>query len=83
MGFPMFVVDAFTDRPYSGNPAAVCLMPAWKDERWLQAVAGEMNLSESAFLVKTPEGDFWRKKLGKSKFLPTKRRQEAESSGSG
>jgi PhzF family phenazine biosynthesis protein len=47
----LFHVDAFTDRPFAGNPAAVCLLPSWKDDHWLQAVAGEMNLSETAFLV--------------------------------
>jgi PhzF family phenazine biosynthesis protein len=52
MTIPLFHVDAFTDRPFAGNPAAVCLLPAWKEDRWLQAVAGEMNLSESAFLVR-------------------------------
>src|SRR5262249_52881957 len=51
MTIPLFHVDAFTDRPFSGNPAAVCLLPAWKEDRWLQAVAREMNLSETAFLV--------------------------------
>lgn len=55
MTIPLFHVDAFTDRPFSGNPAAVCLLPTWKDERWLQAVAREMNLSETAFLVRQPE----------------------------
>jgi predicted PhzF superfamily epimerase YddE/YHI9 len=52
MRYPLFHVDAFTDRPFAGNPAAVCLLPAWKEDRWLQAVAREMNLSETAFLVK-------------------------------
>jgi PhzF family phenazine biosynthesis protein len=52
MVLPLFHVDAFTDRPFAGNPAAVCLLPSWKDEQWLQAVAREMNLSETAFLVK-------------------------------
>ncbi|HYV39559.1 MAG TPA: PhzF family phenazine biosynthesis protein [Gemmataceae bacterium] len=52
MALPLFIVDAFTDRPFAGNPAAVCLLPAWKDEHWLKAVAAEMNLSETAFLVK-------------------------------
>ena len=56
MRVPLFVVDAFTDRPFAGNPAAVCLLPAWKDKRWLQAVAAEMNLSETAFLVKNVDG---------------------------
>ena len=54
MTFPLFHVDAFTDRPFAGNPAAVCLLPSWPADRWLQGVAGEMNLSETAFLVKQP-----------------------------
>jgi PhzF family phenazine biosynthesis protein len=52
---PIVVVDAFTDRPFAGNPAAVCVMKAARDERWMQLVAREMNLSETAFLV--PDGD--------------------------
>jgi PhzF family phenazine biosynthesis protein len=52
MRFPVFHVDAFTEQPFAGNPAAVCLLPAWKEDRWLQAVGGEMNLSETAFVVK-------------------------------
>jgi predicted PhzF superfamily epimerase YddE/YHI9 len=48
---PIYVVDAFTDRPFSGNPAAVCLPPAWPADSWLQQVAAEMNLSETAFVV--------------------------------
>ncbi len=52
------VVDAFTDRPYSGNPAAVCVLAAARDDAWMAAVAREMNLSETAFLVR--EGDAWR-----------------------
>ena len=55
MTIPLFHVDAFTVRPFAGNPAAVCLLPTWKDERWLQAVAREMNLSETAFLVQQPD----------------------------
>ena len=43
-------VDAFTDQPFSGNPAAVCIMEEARDERWMQNVAQEMNLSETAFL---------------------------------
>lgn len=54
MPLPLFHVDAFADRPFAGNPAAVCLLPSWKDDGWLQAVAREMNLSETAFLVKQP-----------------------------
>ena len=51
-----FVVDAFTDRPFSGNPAAVVRLPAWPDDAWLQNVAMEMNLSETAFLVPNDHG---------------------------
>jgi predicted PhzF superfamily epimerase YddE/YHI9 len=52
MSVPLFHVDAFTEHPFAGNPAAVCLLPSWQSDRWLQAVAGEMNLSETAFLVR-------------------------------
>ncbi|MGA2259543.1 MAG: PhzF family phenazine biosynthesis protein [Thermoguttaceae bacterium] len=51
-----FVVDAFTDRPFAGNPAAVVPLPAWPDDAWLQNVAMEMNLSETAFLVNEDDG---------------------------
>jgi PhzF family phenazine biosynthesis protein len=56
MPIPIFHVDAFTDRAFEGNPAAVCLLKAWPDVRWLQLVAREMNLSETAFLVRKAEG---------------------------
>ncbi len=49
-------VDAFTAEPFRGNPAAVCVMPAPREERWMQAVAREMNLSETAFLHPEAEG---------------------------
>jgi PhzF family phenazine biosynthesis protein len=49
-------VDAFTDRPFAGNPAAVCLLPTVRDARWMQQVAQEMNLAETAFLVRQPDG---------------------------
>ena len=51
-------VDAFTDRPFSGNPAAVCVLDGPADERWMQLVAREMNLSETAYVH--PEGDVFR-----------------------
>jgi PhzF family phenazine biosynthesis protein len=51
-----FVVDAFTDRPFAGNPAAVVPLPEWRDDAWLQSVAMEMNLSETAFLVANDPG---------------------------
>ncbi|MBI5802700.1 MAG: PhzF family phenazine biosynthesis protein [Verrucomicrobia bacterium] len=50
MGTTLHVVDAFTSRPFAGNPAAVCVLPAPQDERWMRLVACEMNLSETAFL---------------------------------
>lgn len=51
-------VDAFTDRPFAGNPAAVVLLPAggFPDEGWLQQVAAEINLSETAFAHPLPAG---------------------------
>jgi predicted PhzF superfamily epimerase YddE/YHI9 len=55
MPLPIVQVDAFTDRPFAGNPAAVCLLPAPADASWMQDVAREMNLAETAFLV--PERD--------------------------
>lgn len=51
-------VDAFTDKPFAGNPAAVCMLTKWRGDAWLQAVAAEMNLSETAFLVRRSGGDF-------------------------
>lgn len=53
---PIAQVDAFTARPFAGNPAAVCLLPEERPDGWLQAVAREMNLSETAFLVAVDEG---------------------------
>ena len=58
MPIPLLQVDAFTDRPFSGNPAAVCLLREPRADDWMQAVAAEMNLSETAFLV--PEDDGYR-----------------------
>ncbi|MBV8296798.1 MAG: PhzF family phenazine biosynthesis protein, partial [Acidimicrobiia bacterium] len=51
-------VDAFADRPFSGNPAAVCILDAYPDDAWMQSVAREMNLSETAFLVRRADGDW-------------------------
>jgi len=56
MGLTITQVDAFTDTPFAGNPAAVCLLPAPRDEGWMQSVAREMNLSETAFLVRQADG---------------------------
>lgn len=52
------VVDAFTDAPFAGNSAAVCIVPAPRDDRWMQSVAREMNHAVTAYLLR--EGDGWR-----------------------
>jgi len=56
MGFKIFTVDAFTDKPFSGNPAGVCILSEERDEQWMRGVASEMNLSETAFLKKNVDG---------------------------
>lgn len=56
MGLEILQVDAFTDVPFRGNPAAVCVLPAPRDEAWMQALATEMNLSETAYLLRTDDG---------------------------
>lgn len=56
MGQAIVQVDAFTDTPFAGNPAAVCVLPGPRDERWMQDVAREMNLSETAFLHQQDDG---------------------------
>jgi PhzF family phenazine biosynthesis protein len=56
MGLPLVQVDAFTNTPFAGNPAAVCLLPEPRDADWMQQVAREMNLSETAFLSPRPDG---------------------------
>jgi predicted PhzF superfamily epimerase YddE/YHI9 len=62
---PIYQVDAFADRPFGGNPAAVCILGSAANETWMRDVAREMNLSETAFLH--PEGDVWRLRW----FTPT------------
>jgi PhzF family phenazine biosynthesis protein len=56
MELEIFQVDAFTDKPFRGNPAAVCILPGPGDECWMQNVAREMNLSETAFLYRQEDG---------------------------
>ncbi len=51
-------VDAFADRPFTGNPAAICVLTEPRESAWMQAVAMEMNLSETAYLLR--EADGWR-----------------------
>jgi PhzF family phenazine biosynthesis protein len=50
MPTPLLQIDAFAEGPFRGNPAAVCLLEGPRDEGWMQALAEEMNLSETAFL---------------------------------
>jgi PhzF family phenazine biosynthesis protein len=63
---PYFVVDAFTHKPFSGNPAAVCILNEPKTDDWLQKIAAEFNLSETAFLWHE-QGNQWKLRW----FTPT------------
>jgi predicted PhzF superfamily epimerase YddE/YHI9 len=63
---PLYQVDAFTAEPFGGNPAAVCLLGEEADPVWMQRVAAEMNLSETAFLHPMEDGRF-----GLRWFTPT------------
>ncbi|MDP2830021.1 MAG: PhzF family phenazine biosynthesis protein [Sulfuricellaceae bacterium] len=56
MRIPMYQIDAFADRLFVGNPAAVCVLEQWLGDDLLQAIAAENNLSETAFLVPSGEG---------------------------
>ena len=58
MSVPLYQVDAFATTLFAGNPAAVCMLPEPRDADWMQRVAGEMNLSETAFLRPQPEGSY-------------------------
>lgn len=51
-----YVADAFTDKVFKGNPAAVCILEEWLPDGLMQNIAKENNLSESAFAVKKREG---------------------------
>ena len=51
-----YIVDAFTSKPFSGNPAAVCVMESWPSEESMMKLAMENNLSETAFIVKEEQG---------------------------
>jgi PhzF family phenazine biosynthesis protein len=58
MSCTVYQVDAFTDAAFAGNPAAVCLLATAREDDWLQAVAAEMNLSETAFLRPHRDGGY-------------------------
>jgi PhzF family phenazine biosynthesis protein len=57
MKIKQFQVDAFTDRVFGGNPAAVCPLQSWPEDNLLQSIAEESNLSETAFFV--PAGNYF------------------------
>ena len=57
MGAPVFHVDAFAAEPFTGNPAAVCLLDEPAHPAWMQALAAEMNLSETAFVRSLGDGE--------------------------
>jgi len=56
MRIPLYQIDAFAERPFAGNPAAVCPLETWLPEDVMQAIAAENNLSETAFFVPESEG---------------------------
>lgn len=56
MQAPLWTIDAFTDRPFHGNPAAVCLLGDTMPDAWMQQVAAELGLSETAFLLRDDDG---------------------------
>jgi PhzF family phenazine biosynthesis protein len=56
MPLPIVQVDAFTSKPFGGNPAAVCVLPEPREEAWMARVAMEMNLAETAYLVANGDG---------------------------
>lgn len=56
MQIPIYQVDAFTNRPFSGNPAAVCPLAEWLSDVTMQAIAAENNLAETAFFVRNKSG---------------------------
>ncbi|MBF0633362.1 MAG: PhzF family phenazine biosynthesis protein [Nitrospinae bacterium] len=55
---PIFCVDAFTDTPFTGNPAAICVLPSDQPDIWMQSLAAEMNLSETAFVKESGKNIF-------------------------
>lgn len=52
----VFTVDSFTDRPFRGNPAAVCLLDEIRPDEWMRAIAAEMRHSETAFVLRNGDG---------------------------
>lgn len=65
---PIYIIDAFAERPLTGNPAAVCPLESWLPATTMQAIASEMNLSETVFFAPEPQGDAF----GIRWFTPTR-----------
>ena len=57
MSCPTFIVNAFADGPFTGNPAGVCVLKQAASEAWMQSVAAQLKVSETAFLVPEQEGE--------------------------
>jgi predicted PhzF superfamily epimerase YddE/YHI9 len=68
MNLPMFIIDAFAERPFAGNPAAVCPLDAWLPVSTMQSIASEMNLSETVFFAPEERHDTF----GIRWFTPTR-----------
>lgn len=58
MKLPLITINAFATEPFSGNPAAVCLLENWIEDSLMQAIAAQNNIAETAFLVKTGSGSY-------------------------
>lgn len=58
MQLKLYTINAFSDLPFSGNPAAICLLDEWLDASLMQAIAAQNNLAETAFLVKNAPGSY-------------------------
>lgn len=58
MKIPFYQVDAFASEQFAGNPAAVCVLESWPENRLLQSIAAENNLAETAFFTKNDDGSF-------------------------
>ena len=58
MNIPIYQVDAFSDTPFGGNPAAVCILDSWLSDEIMQKIGQENNLSETAFIVRKAKGEY-------------------------
>ncbi len=58
MNIPIYQLDAFSENPFGGNPAAVCILDSWLDDEIMQKIGQENNLSETAFIVRKSKGEY-------------------------